>query len=113
MYIKKESVDLALQILDGWRIRGKELSVNVARFELKGEFDPKKKKRKLTAAQKKRFLDQQNRFIWYFSKWFRIFEWRPEKPRNYRPHSDCVVVIKNLFTVDQMNVSFGSLAHPF
>ncbi|KAJ1360252.1 hypothetical protein KIN20_019178 [Parelaphostrongylus tenuis] len=91
-YIKKESVDLALSILDGYNLRGKEVRVEKARFELKGEFDPSKKRKKLTNAQKKRYMEIQNK----------IFEWRPEKPRNYRPISDCTVVIKNLFTLEMM-----------
>ncbi|PIO58469.1 hypothetical protein TELCIR_20095, partial [Teladorsagia circumcincta] len=91
-YIKKESVDLALSILDGYVLKGKEVHVEKARFELKGEFDPSKKRKKLSSAQKKRYMENQNR----------IFEWRPEKPRNYRPLSDCTVVIKNLFTLEMM-----------
>ncbi|VDP52391.1 unnamed protein product [Heligmosomoides polygyrus] len=93
-YIKKESVDLALSILDGYVLKGKEVHVEKARFELKGEFDPSKKRKKLSNAQKKRYMENQNR----------IFEWRPEKPRNYRPLSDCTVVIKNLFTLEMMEV---------
>ncbi|KHN86507.1 HIV Tat-specific factor 1 -like protein [Toxocara canis] len=91
-YVKLESVDLALQILDGWNLDGNVIHVEKAKFEMKGEFDPSKKRRKLTAAQKKRFIDNQQR----------IFEWRPEKPRNYRPISDCTVVMKNMFTMEQM-----------
>ncbi|WKX91207.1 hypothetical protein Q1695_009775 [Nippostrongylus brasiliensis] len=60
-YIKKESVDLALSILDGFPLRGKEVHVEKARFELKGEFDPTKKRKKLSAAQKKRYMENQNR----------------------------------------------------
>ncbi|PAV91326.1 hypothetical protein WR25_21908 isoform E [Diploscapter pachys] len=91
-YIKMESVELALSILDGARMRDCEVKVEKAHFELKGEFDPAKKKRKLTPAQKKRFFESQNK----------IFEWKPDKPRNYRPLSDCTVIIKNLFTLEQM-----------
>ncbi|VDN56646.1 unnamed protein product [Dracunculus medinensis] len=92
VYIKKESVDLALQILDGWKMGDNIIRVERAKYEMKGEFDPKKKKKKLTSAQKKRFLENQQK----------IFEWRPEKPRNYRPFSDCTVVMKNMFTIEQM-----------
>ncbi|CAB3407053.1 unnamed protein product [Caenorhabditis bovis] len=91
-YIKPESVELACNILDGTLLNGKVVKVEEARFEMKGDFDPTKKKRKLTAAQKKRFMAQQNK----------IFEWQPEKPRNYRPPSDCTVIVKNLFTLEQM-----------
>jgi len=49
-YIKVESVDLALKILDGSQIRGKTLSVQRAKFQMKGAYDPalkpkRKKKR--------------------------------------------------------------------
>uniref|UniRef100_A0A915B0R2 17S U2 SnRNP complex component HTATSF1 n=1 Tax=Parascaris univalens TaxID=6257 RepID=A0A915B0R2_PARUN len=91
-YVKKESVDLALQILDGWNLDGNLIHVEKAKFQMKGEFDPSKKRRKLTAAQKKRFIENQQR----------LFEWRPEKPRNYRPFSDCTAVMKNMFTMEQM-----------
>ncbi|EFO19675.1 HIV TAT specific factor 1 [Loa loa] len=91
-YIKKESVIMALDILDGWNVDGKIISVEKAKFQMKGEFDPLKKKKKLTAAQKKRFIESQER----------IFEWKPEKPRNYRPISDCTIVMKNMFTLEQM-----------
>lgn len=91
-YIKNESVGLALDLLDGWNFEGKRIKVEKAKFELKGEYDPSKKKRRLTAAQKKRFLENQQR----------IFEWKPDKPRNYRPRSDCTIVMKNMFTLQQM-----------
>ncbi|MCP9260418.1 hypothetical protein DINM_003769 [Dirofilaria immitis] len=61
-YIKKESVIMALDILDGWNVDGKIISVEKAK----------------------------------------IFEWKPEKPRNYRPISDCTIVMKNMFTLEQM-----------
>ncbi|GMT29227.1 hypothetical protein PFISCL1PPCAC_20524, partial [Pristionchus fissidentatus] len=98
-YVRKESVDLALSLLDDSIFRGKKIRVEVAKFELKGEFDPKKKRKKLTNAQKKRFMEQQNKH----------FEWRPDKPRNYRPVSDCTVVIKGLFTIDEMNADASVL----
>ncbi|KAG0434836.1 hypothetical protein HPB47_018840, partial [Ixodes persulcatus] len=39
-YIKVESVDLALRILDGYRLRGQEMRVERARFQLKGGLRP-------------------------------------------------------------------------
>ena len=46
-YIKHESVDLALTILDGSELLGNTISVGRAKFELKGEYDPKLKPKKL------------------------------------------------------------------
>lgn len=60
-YFKPESVELALKILDDWDLRGHRVHVERAKFEMKGEFDPKKKKRRLTAEQRKRWLESQNR----------------------------------------------------
>ena len=91
-YVKMESVSLALDILDGWVIRGRKVHVEKAKFEMKGEFDPSKKKKKLTAQQKKKFMENQNK----------AFEWKPEKPRNYRPPSHCTVILKNVFGPDEM-----------
>uniref|UniRef100_A0A0K0EEC8 RRM domain-containing protein n=1 Tax=Strongyloides stercoralis TaxID=6248 RepID=A0A0K0EEC8_STRER len=92
-YIKRESVFLALQILDGMKLEdGCELKVEEAKFEMKGEFDPKKKKRGLTTQEKKRFLNKQNK----------IFEIKPDLPVNYRPKSDCIVIIKNAFDIEEL-----------
>ncbi|CAD5206175.1 unnamed protein product [Bursaphelenchus okinawaensis] len=94
-YVKSESVQLALDILDGWNWDGKIVKVEKAKFEMKGEFDPSKKKKRLTAEQKKRFLEGQKR----------LFEWEPEKDRAYRPPSDCTVVMKNLFSLEEMDTT--------
>ncbi|EGT46963.1 hypothetical protein CAEBREN_21533 [Caenorhabditis brenneri] len=91
-YIKKESIDLACNILDGSQFKGNTVKVEEAHFEMKGDFDPSRKRKKLTVAQKKRYMEQQNK----------IFEWTPDKPRNYRPKSDCTVIVKNLFTLEMM-----------
>lgn len=59
-YLNPASVELALTILDGYNYNGYKVSVEMAHFEMKGAFDPSKKKRKLTAEQKKR-LEIQSR----------------------------------------------------
>jgi len=49
-------VELALKILDGSQIRGKTLSVQRAKFQMKGEYDPAlkpKRKKKDRDRQKK------------------------------------------------------------
>ncbi|KAI6213401.1 hypothetical protein M3Y94_00145900 [Aphelenchoides besseyi] len=93
-YIRVESVQLALDILDGMRYDADHtVHVERAKFEMKGNFDPAKKKARLTAAQKKKFLDKQQK----------LFEWKPEKPRNYRPLNECTVVLKNMFTLEEVN----------
>jgi hypothetical protein len=90
-YIKPESVDLALQILDGADIRGHIISVEHARFELKGQYDPSKKRRKMTKQEKKKFREKQEK----------ILGWQPEKPADARPRHERVVVIKHAFKPEQ------------
>ena len=59
-YIKPESIDLALKILDGYVLDGHTLKVERAKFTLKGDFDPKKRKRrKLTNKEKNAFREKQ------------------------------------------------------
>lgn len=60
-YVKMESVKIALDVLDGWELRGRKIHVEKAQFQMKGNFDPLKKKRKLTVQQKKRFIENQNK----------------------------------------------------
>uniref|UniRef100_A0A914W332 17S U2 SnRNP complex component HTATSF1 n=1 Tax=Plectus sambesii TaxID=2011161 RepID=A0A914W332_9BILA len=90
-YVKFESVELALQILDGRDVRGNKLTVEQAQFEQKGDYDPSKKRKKLTAAQKKRWLERQEH----------AFDWKPEKPRGARPKSDSTVVLMNTFSLQE------------
>ena len=58
-------MDLAVQIIDGMDFKGKKLKVEAAHFEQKGDYDPTKKRRKLTARQKKRFMEQQEQCVFY------------------------------------------------
>ncbi|KAI2809166.1 HIV Tat-specific factor 1 [Blomia tropicalis] len=88
-YIKIESVDLALNILDGYLFRDHTIKVERAKFSLKGTYDPtrkpkrKKNNKKDKEKQKKRME--------------KLFDWRPEKLPTERPKNEKVVVIKNMF----------------
>ncbi|KAJ8674530.1 hypothetical protein QAD02_005792 [Eretmocerus hayati] len=85
-YIKIESVNLALTILDGWDIRGKKLSVQRAKFQLKGEYNPAlKPKRKKNQKERQKKFEQ------------KLFDWRPDKLRGEPLKCERVVIIKNLF----------------
>ncbi|KAK2183167.1 hypothetical protein NP493_321g00001 [Ridgeia piscesae] len=86
-YIKPESVDLALQIIDGYELRGHRLSVEVAQFELKGAYDPSKKKKKLSNREKKRMKKQQEK----------LFNWHLEKDVPVRQKRERIIIVKNLF----------------
>ncbi|XP_027991791.2 HIV Tat-specific factor 1 isoform X1 [Eptesicus fuscus] len=85
-YLKRESVDLALKLLDEDEIRGYRLHVEVAKFQLKGEYDASKKKKKCKDYKKK--LTQQQKQL----------DWRPErKDGSIRMRHERVVIIKNMF----------------
>lgn len=61
IFKQRESVQLALRLLDEAEIRGYKLHVEVAKFQLKGEYDASKKKKKCKDYKKK--LSQQQKFV--------------------------------------------------
>ncbi|CAB1315933.1 unnamed protein product [Coregonus sp. 'balchen'] len=62
-YLKKESVALAERLIDESEIRGYQLHVEAARFELKGQYDASKKKKK-SKDYRKRMKAQQKKTPW-------------------------------------------------
>ncbi|XP_023241798.1 HIV Tat-specific factor 1 homolog [Centruroides sculpturatus] len=86
-YIKVESVDLALNILDGYIYKDKVIHVERAKFELKGAYDPSKKPRKKKGKEKEKMK----------KKIEKLFDWRPEKLRGMRGKHENVVIIYNMF----------------
>ena len=95
-YIKHESVELALTILDGSDFKGKVISVERAKFELKGEYDPKLKPKKLSKKQLEKAKKQKER----------LFAWVPDKMRGERGKHEKVVVIKNMFDVKVKHIFY-------
>ncbi|EZA58058.1 hypothetical protein DMN91_006306 [Ooceraea biroi] len=91
-YIKVESVDLALKILDGSQIRGKTLSVQRAKFQMKGAYDPalKPKRKKKDKERQKKMQEK-------------LFDWRPERMRGEPLKCERVVIIKNLFAPEDFD----------
>ncbi|XP_052859661.1 HIV Tat-specific factor 1 [Anopheles cruzii] len=85
-YIKIESVDLALNILDNYDVRGHRIKVQRAEFQMRGEYNPtlKPKTRKKEKERQKKM--QQS-----------LFDWRPEKMRGERSKHERIVIIRNLF----------------
>ena len=57
-------MDLALKLLDDDEIRGYKLHVEVAKFQLKGEYDASKKRKKCKDYKKK--LSMQQKFVVFF-----------------------------------------------
>jgi len=96
-YIKPESVQLALTILDESLVDGKVISVTRAKFEMKGEYDPKLKPKKLTKKQLEKAKKAKER----------IFAWVPEKLKGERSKNEKVVVISNMFTVQELDEDPG------
>ncbi|KAA8586782.1 17S U2 SnRNP complex component HTATSF1 [Etheostoma spectabile] len=84
-YLKKESVALALRLIDESEVRGYRLHVEAARFELKGQYDASKKKKKNKDYKKK--MQQQQKQL----------DWRPEKQGEVRKRHEKVVIIRNMF----------------
>ena len=62
-WLQSESVDLALQLLDGLDWRGYKVCVEKAKFEMKGAYDPKKKKKKLSNKQKRDMKERQDKWV--------------------------------------------------
>ena len=89
-YIKVESVDLALQLLDESMLKGKTIRVERAKFTLKGEYDPNKrpKKRKVDKKKVRKKMDK-------------LFDWRPDKLPGSRGKSEMTVILKNMFEVKE------------
>lgn len=86
-FIKKESVDLILNLLDGADYKGHKIHVERAQFHMKGDYDPSKKKKKLTNKEKRKLKERQAK----------LFDWRPDKMRGERAKHERVVILKNLF----------------
>ncbi|KAM4544738.1 17S U2 SnRNP complex component HTATSF1 isoform 1-T2 [Odontesthes bonariensis] len=84
-YLKKESVALAMRLIDESEVRGYRLHVESARFELKGQYDASKKKKKSKDYRKK--LQQQQKQL----------DWRPEKKGELRKRHEKVIIIRNMF----------------
>jgi len=96
-YIKPESVQLALTILDGSEMEGKQISVERAKFEMKGEYDPKLKPKKLTKKQIEKAKKQKEK----------LFAWIPDKIKGERAKHEKVIVIKNMFDVEDLDTDPG------
>ena len=88
-YIKVESVDLALQLLDESDFKGKKIKVERAKFTLKGEYDPNKRPKRKKGDKKK-----------MQKKLDKLFDWRPDKIVTERPKCQQTIIIKNMFDIN-------------
>lgn len=69
---QKESVALAIRLIDESEVRGYRLHVETARFELKGQYDASKKKKK--GKDYKKRLQQQQKYV------FLLYRFSEDKP---------------------------------
>lgn len=86
-YIKVESVNLALDVLNGSQLRGKTISVERAKFQMKGQFDPA-----LKPKRKKNYKERQKKIH------EKLLGWQPDRLPNEPLKNERIVIIKNLFT---------------
>lgn len=86
-YIRVESVDLAVKLLDGYDLRGHKLQVERAKFKMKGNYNPSLKPKKQKKKEKERLKKMQEKLL----------NWHPDKLRGSRSRHERVVIVKNLF----------------
>ena len=87
-YMKPESVELALTILDGSKIGESCITVERAKFQMKGDaYDPKLKPKKLGKKELERLKKKKDKLL----------AWEPDKMRGERNKRDKVIVIQNVF----------------
>nr|CAB3254690.1 HIV Tat-specific factor 1 homolog [Phallusia mammillata] len=87
-YLKRESVELAMQILDDMEIRkGYKLHIEEAEFQLKGNYDVTKKPKMLSKKEKKKLQKEQEKKL----------DWRLNRAEETLSKTDRVVILKNMF----------------
>ena len=92
-YLKSESVELALKLIDSSYIDGKKIFCEEARFEMKGEYDPKRsKKKRLTRKQKKKMIESREK----------LFQWKMSD-KEERRQCEATAVIKNCFSIQELD----------
>ncbi|XP_076820008.1 17S U2 SnRNP complex component HTATSF1-like [Clavelina lepadiformis] len=90
-YLKKESLPLAIQILDGTKIRGYTLSVQEAHFELKGDYDASKKPKMLSKKEKKKINKEREKLL----------DWKLARSEEAVSKTERVVIFKNMFDTNE------------
>ncbi|OAF71875.1 Microtubule-associated protein RP/EB family member 2 [Intoshia linei] len=97
-YAKVESVDLSTTLLDGMNIRGNIVSCEEAKFEQKGKYDPKKRRRGLTNKEKLKSTKRYKQLVeWKINESDTISE---PLIHQYQKR----VVIENVFTPDELTM---------
>ncbi|XP_014237779.1 HIV Tat-specific factor 1 homolog [Trichogramma pretiosum] len=95
-YLKVESVNLALNYFDGSDIRGNTISVQRAKFQMKGDYDPTRKPKK-----KKKDKERQKKIK------EKLLDWRPDRLPGEPSRNERIVIIKNLFSPEEFDKDAG------
>lgn len=85
-YIRIESVQMAIELLDGYEVKGRKIKVQRAKFEMRGAYNPglKPKRSKQDKEKQKKLQDK-------------LLDWRPDRMKGERGKHERVVILKNLF----------------
>eukprot|EP00095_Tigriopus_kingsejongensis_P010978 snap_masked-scaffold270_size230592-processed-gene-1.17 protein:Tk10978 transcript:snap_masked-scaffold270_size230592-processed-gene-1.17-mRNA-1 annotation:"hiv tat-specific factor 1 homolog" len=93
-YVKQESVQLALQILDGSKWAESEVRVERAKFEMKGEkYDARLKPKKLKKKELELLKKKHEKYL----------AWEVDRLRGERSKKEKVIVVKNLFDPEEFD----------
>ncbi|KAK4299036.1 hypothetical protein Pmani_028655 [Petrolisthes manimaculis] len=98
-YIKVESVKLALQILDESDVGGRRIRVEPAKFQQKGEYDPKLKPRKKPKKELEKLQRRQEK----------LFDWRPDPLRGERRKHESTVILRNVFNPKEFETAMEKI----
>ncbi|KAL7299446.1 hypothetical protein TKK_0007689 [Trichogramma kaykai] len=96
MLLPVESVNLALNYFDGSDIRGNTISVQRAKFQMKGDYDPTRKPKK-----KKKDKERQKKIK------EKLLDWRPDRLPGEPSRNERIVIIKNLFSPEEFDKDAG------
>lgn len=96
-YIRVESVDLALNLIDGSDYKGNKIKVERAKFQMKGNYDPKLKPKTKKRKDKQKLKRMQEK----------LFDWRPEKLKGERAKHERIVILKNVFEPSMFDTDVG------
>uniref|UniRef100_H2Y5S5 RRM domain-containing protein n=1 Tax=Ciona savignyi TaxID=51511 RepID=H2Y5S5_CIOSA len=90
-YFKRESVQLATQMLDGMDMRGHKLNAQEASFKLKGEYDASKKPKMLSKKEKQKLNKEKEKML----------DWKLARSEDPLSKTDRVVILKRMFEVKE------------
>ena len=62
--MQRESVDLAMQLLDESDLRGSKLDITLAEFKMKGDFDPKLRRKPKNNKAKRKEKEKQAKWVY-------------------------------------------------